>query len=150
MLFIAIVALAACGKDNLDIPNTPIQGKIDGAAWKYKEANGFRLTADDQYRVRFISANELVSDPCTLPSPGQTHVKAVFRPAIGSFSISPIAIDNNQVQVAFEISNAKSLIATSGFMEIFDINNRSVIGYLQAELDETNKVEGAFEVVLCD
>lgn len=145
-----ILTLINCG-DELDIPDNPLEGQIDGMEWSYGSANAYRLTTDGQFRARFLSKLEAVSDPCTRPSPGLTHVKAIFRPALGvSYSVAPQAIDQNQVQVAFEISASKTLIATSGFMEVYDINNSVLVGYLQAQLDDGNKVEGAFQMSLCD
>jgi len=147
---LSFIVLSGCGGDDIDIPDKDLEGTIDGKIWAYGSANAYRLTADGQYRARFLSDDEAVTDPCTLPSPGLTNVKAIFRPFIGSFTVSPQAIDNNQVQVAFQISPSESLIATNGFMEIFDINNTVVIGYLQAELDENNTVEGSFRMRICN
>lgn len=142
--------LSACGDDGIQLPDKDLTGTIDGEAWEYGSANGFVQTTDAQFLIKFLSSEELVSDPCALPSPGRSHVKAIFRPAIGSYTVSPQALSNNQVQVAFELSPGKSLIAGSGFMEIFDINNRIVFGYLQAIVDDENMVEGAFQIRLCN
>ncbi|MEM7297890.1 MAG: hypothetical protein AAF391_06450 [Bacteroidota bacterium] len=146
-----LVSLAiGCANDDIQLPDQELLGTIDGEDWEYDSANGFLQTTDFQYLARFLSDKETVSDPCALPRPGRMHVKAIFRPAIGSFTVTPQAISNNQVQVAFEISPAKTLIAGSGFMEIFDINNQIVFGYLQAIVDDENMVEGAFQVRLCN
>lgn len=145
-----ITLFTGCGGDQLDISNTPLAGSIDGNDWQSGSANAYRLGTNGQFRVRFLSDLEPVSDPCSLPSPGRTHVKAIFKPSIGSFSISPQAINDNQVQVAFEVSASKSLIVVSGYMEIFDINNATAVGFLSAEWDDNNKVEGAFRIRFCD
>ena len=149
ILMLSIVV--GCGNNDIQLPANELEGTIDGKDWVYKSANAFLLSTDFQYRVRFLSDKESVSDPCTLPSPGLSHVKAIFRPAIGvSYVVAPQAIDNNQVQVAFEISPSKSLIASSGFMEIYDINGQVIFGYLQAVLDDENIVEGSFQIRLCN
>jgi len=54
------------------------------------------------------------------------------------------------VRVAFELSPSASLKAVCGSMSIFDIQNNIVVGYLQAELDDKNKVEGVFRMSICD
>ena len=146
----SILLLSACGGNELDIPDQPLEGTINGEAWRYGSANAFRLSADGLFQARFLSDREPVIDPCTRPFPGLVHVKAIFRPSIGDFSVAPVAIDNNQVQAAFEISPSTSLIAVSGFMSIFDINNSAVVGYLQVILDDGNSVEGAFRMSICD
>ena len=144
------LGLSSCGGDQLDIPNQPLQGLIEGNLWESSLANAYRLPGGLQYRARFLSELEPVSDPCTLPAPGLAHVKAIFRPSIGDFSVAPFALDENQVQVAFEVSPSTSLTAVSGFMSIFDINNATIVGYLQAELDDGNSVEGSFRISVCD
>ena len=144
-----LLLLASCGND-LDIPDQMLQGKINGETWTYGAANAFRISANGQFEAKFLSNLENVNDPCALPSPGLTHVKAIFTPAIRDYTIFPQAIDPNQVQVAFQITPSNTLIATNGFMNIFDINNSFAIGYLQAELDDGNMVEGSFELQFCN
>ena len=148
MLLMLTLGLS-CGGD-LDIPDQPLQGQINGADWNSTLANAFPVTTNGQFIARFLSSREPVSDPCTLPVPGLAHVKATFRPAIGDYSVAPFAIDDNQVQVAFELSSATSILAVSGSMSIFDINNATAVGYLQAEIDENNSVEGVFTMRICN
>ena len=152
LILIAAVlsGIYGCGKDEIQLPDKELQGTIDGESWEYGSANAYLETANLQYQARFLSDEESVSDPCTLPRPGLRHVKAIFKPAVRSYTISPLAIDDNQVQVAFELSSSKTLIAGGGFMEVFDINNRVVFGYLQAILDDGNTVEGRFRIRLCN
>ncbi|WP_436514492.1 hypothetical protein [Ekhidna sp. To15] len=142
--------LVACGNDDIQLPEQELLGKIDGQEWDYQSANGYLISSDFQYRARFLSDEESVSDPCTLPSPTLKHVKAIFRPAEISYFVAPQAIDDNQVQVSFEVSPSKSLIASSGFMEIYAIDNLIAFGYLQAFLDDDHSVEGLFEIRLCN
>ncbi len=149
IMFCSILLITNCG-DDLDLPEQQLQGTIGGEAWTYGSANAFLLSANGQYQAKFLSVNENLSDPCSLPSPGLTHVKAIFTPAIRDYTIFPQVIEPNQVQVAFEITPSKTVIATNGFMNIFDINNSFAIGYLQAELDDGNKVQGSFELQFCN
>ncbi len=149
MIF-TLSSFTSCKSDDVQLPDKRLEGNINGEAWNYKSANGYLFSSDFQYRVRFLSDKETVTDPCSLPSPSLTHVSAIFRPIVGSFFIAPQAIDNNQAQVVFEISPSERLIAVSGFMEIFAIENQVVIGYLQAALDDDNTVVGSFEIRLCN
>ncbi|MEP1034099.1 hypothetical protein [Ekhidna sp.] len=141
---------SGCGNDDIQLPDQKLEGKIDGGEWNYQSANGYLFSSDFQYQVRFLSDEESVSDPCTLPAPTLKHVKAIFKPAERSFFVAPQVIDDNQVQVSFEVSSSRSLIASSGFMEIYAIDNLVVIGYLQAVLDDDHTVEGLFEIRLCN
>lgn len=147
---IGSLLLIACKSDDVQLPDNQLEGPINGKEWSYKSANGYLVSSDFKYRVRFLSSEETVNDPCSQPNPSLTHVKAIFKPSEGSFFVAPQAIDDNQVQVTFEISSSQSIIATSGFMEIYAIDNLVVVGYLQAVLDSENKVEGSFQVRLCN
>ncbi|WP_421763745.1 hypothetical protein [Ekhidna sp.] len=146
----AITLLSGCGSDEIQLPSQKLEGKINGTDWSYKSGNGYIETTDFEYRVRFLSSKEAVNDPCTLPNPSLSHVRANFKPAVRSYFVTPQAVDDNQVQVTFEISPSQKLIATSGFMEVYAIESQVVIGYLQAVLDDDNKVEGSFEIRLCN
>ena len=74
----------------------------------------------------------------------------IFRPFIGDYNVAPFALDNNQVQVAFEFPPSTSLTAVSGSMSIFDITAGIAVGFLRAELDDGNQVEGVFTMSFCD
>ncbi len=151
MYFVLIgVMFLGCGRDELELPEQELEGLINGKEWSYKSANGYLQSSDFKYRVRFLSSEESVSDPCTLPSPSLTHVRAIFKPAVGSFFVSSQAIDNNQVEVYFEISTSQNLKAQSGTMEIFAIEGQIIYGFLDAALDDENKVLGSFEIRLCN
>lgn len=139
--------------DTIELPENDLEGKIEGDDWSYGTANAFenKRTTDGQYEVSFIAREESPSNPCQLPSPGLAHVRAIFRPSIGSFTVSPQAISDNQVQVIFQVSNAKAITANSGFMEVFDIRGNTIIGYLQASDDVENTiVEGRVEIDICN
>lgn len=146
-VFLLPLCFMGCGSE-LDIPNQPLQGQINGESWTSELANAFQLPGG-QIRARFLSELEPVADPCTLPSPGLAHVKAIFRPSLGDYNVAPVALDDNQVQVAFELSPSVSLTAVSGSMSIFDINNGIAVGFLQAQLDDDNQVEGVFTMSFC-
>ncbi|MEO9482919.1 MAG: hypothetical protein ABJG47_05710 [Ekhidna sp.] len=142
--------MSSCVDNNIQLPDQTLEGKINGLDWNYSSANAYLVSSDFQYQARFLSDEEAVSDPCALPSPSLRNVRAIFRPATGPFFVAPQALDNNQVQVTFDISPSQRLVASSGFMEIYVIDNQVVIGFLQAVLDDDNTVEGTFEIRLCN
>jgi len=148
---VLLTIFQCCGTDDIQLPDDDLQGKIEGVDWMYSSANAFRLSTDGQYQIRFLSTEEPVSNPCSLPRPGRMHVKAIFTPGPGNFAVSPRALGNNQVQVTFEGTNSRSLIANSGFMEIFDFNGTTMYGYLHATEDAANTfVKGRFIIEFCD
>jgi len=148
---LSLLTFQNCGSDTIELPENDLEGKMEGTDWTYGTANGFRLSTSGQYEVNFISDEELTSSPCSLPSPGRSHVKAIFRPGFQSFTVSPVAINDDQIQVVFQVTNAKAITANSGFMEVFDISGGIISGYLQASEDVNSTfVEGRVEIELCN
>lgn len=146
-----LLGLVNCAEDETNLPSRTLQGAIDGdSTWVYGSANAYLFSSDQRYRARFLSDAETATDPCTVPSPTLRHVVATFRPQIGSYFVTPMAVENNQVQVNLAASAAESVVASSGFMEIYAIENLRIYGYLQAVLDEGNSVEGSFEIKICN
>ena len=141
------VGLIGCGQDEIQLPDQVLQGKIDGKDWEMKFANAYIFSSDLKYQIRFLSTVESGEDPCAIPSTANAHVSMVFRPQIGSFSI-PLPIFEESAR--FNVNLGNSVVATSGFLEIFDISNSRIFGYLQAHLDDDNSVEGSFEAVFCN
>ncbi len=147
---IMLVLIVGCTRDEIQLPKTLLSGQIAGIQWNYTVANGYLFSSNFQYSTRFLSDKEQVTDACTLPNPVLPHIHAVFRPSHGSFFVSPIILDDNQVQVSFEIDATHRLIATSGFMEIYSLENKVINGYLEAVLDQENIVKGIFVISLCN
>ena len=147
-----IALLSACGKDEIELPEEVLEGKINGEAWIYKSANAFLESADFRYRVTFLSTEETVSDPCALRSTAKRHITAFLRfPEYeGNYTVSPQLVNENEVVVTFNADISSAVVASSGFMSIFAIENRVVFGYLQAVLDDDNRVEGSFQIRLCN
>jgi len=147
-----ITLLVSCAKDEVELPDKELQGAINGQEWTYKSANAFLETADFRYKVTFLSTEESVSDPCALRSTAKRHITAFLRfPEYeGNYTIAPQLVNDNEVVVVFNANISGELVATSGFMSIFAIENRVVFGYLQAVLDDENTVEGSFQIRLCN
>lgn len=137
--------------DFSDLQGRTLKGTIAGdTTWVYGSANAYLFSSDQKYRVRFLSSEETASDPCTVPTPTLEHVTATFRPLVGSYFVTPIAVEDNQVQVTLSPSASENVVATSGFMEVYAIENLRIYGYLQAVLDSDNRVEGSFEIRICN
>lgn len=144
-------ALSGCGNDQFDLPDNPLEGKINGTEWNSDKANAYTFTTDFKYEVKFLSSEEPTgSDPCSTPSPSKPYLSAIFKPSEGSFSLSTVTLDPNQVVVKIHHSPSKEFIVTNGFMEIYFIENARMVGYIQAILDDESSVEGGFEVRMCN
>lgn len=142
--------LISCNADDVQLPTNRLAGIVNGEPWTYKSANAYLESTDFLYDIRFLSNEEVVNDPCALPIPTRTHVRALFRPREGSYFVNQQVVDDNDVVVFFETSPTESLRAISGFMEVYFIEGQLISGYLQAEENnENNTVEGAFEIRLC-
>ena len=139
--------LSGCGNDEIQIPNQRLVGMVAGEEWNYKSANAFLFSSDFKYEITFLSTNESAEDPCLVPSPANPHISMVISPVIGSYSLP---LPNIQESTQFHESVGIGVIATSGFLEIFDVNGGRIFGYMQAVLDDDNTVEGSFEAIICN
>lgn len=145
--FLGCLLLLNCGGDEIQLPDQQLQGKVDGEDWELKFSNAYLFSSDFKYQIKFLSMKEGGQDPCSIPSTTNPHVSMIMPLQRGSFSIP---LPNTNESARFNWSNGSSAIATSGFLEIFDISNSRVFGYLQAQLDNENTVEGSFEIVICN
>ena len=141
------VTLVNCGKNEIQLPEKQLGGKVNGEDWELKFGNAYIYSSDLKYQLRFLSKKEGAEDPCAVPSTSNPHVSMIMRLQRGSFSIPlPIVAESAR----FNFGDGSSAIATSGFLEIFDIDNSRIFGYLQAQLDDDNSIEGSFEVLICN
>lgn len=143
----ALLLMMGCGKDEIQIPNQPLKGMVAGESWELKFSNAYIFSSDLKYQIRFLSQEEVGNDPCAIATTGNRHVSMIFPLRIGSFSLP---LPDNQESARFHFGPGNSSIATSGFLEIFDIDNSRIIGFMQAQLDDQNMVEGTFEVQICN
>ncbi len=142
-----MVFLTYCGKDEINLPQQVITGKMAGKSWDLKFANAYLYSSDLKYRIQFLSTREFGDDACAVPSTGNPYLSIIIEPRAGSYSL-PLPI--NEQSCRFNLSPGNFLIATSGFLEIFDVTNSRIFGYIQAVLDDDNTVEGSFEAMICN
>ncbi|MEP5610942.1 MAG: hypothetical protein ABJP45_01770 [Cyclobacteriaceae bacterium] len=138
---------SSCGQNEIQLPEKTLQGIVDGEEWEMKFANAYIYSSDFKYQIKFLSTLEGAEDPCTVPSTSNAHISIIMQLRRGSFSIPLPIIDES---ARFIWSNGSSVIAASGFLEIFDIDNSRIFGYLQAQLDDENTIEGSFEAFICN
>ncbi len=147
LLLSFVLLLTNCGENDIQLPDQVLVGKVEGKDWELKFGNAFIFSSDLKYQIKFLSTQESAQDPCAVPNTGNNHISMIMPLQRGSFSI-PLPIVSESAR--FHYSDGSSAIATSGFLEIFDIDNLRIFGYLQAQLDDDNTVEGSFEVLICN
>jgi len=135
----------SCGDDQIDVPDVPLAGKIDGVDWEYKFGNG-TPTVDFKYKFLLLSTKELGDDPCTVVSTTNPHLEMILPLGTGSYSL-PLSGLNNSVK--FVHGDGVVLSAVAGFLEIVAIENGRLIGYIQADDGGGNEVLGTFIAELC-
>ena len=143
----AFALLIGCSQDEIQLPDQKLSGTVASEEWEIKFANAYLISSDLKYRIQFLSSKESGEDPCAIPSPGNPFVSMEIPLQRGSFSVP---FPNINESPRFHVTNSSALNATSGFLEIYDVVNSRITGYLQAILDENNSVEGYFEVIICN
>lgn len=146
-MLIALLLATSCGQNEIQLPDQVLSGKIGGEDWEYKFANGFLVSSDLKYRIQFLSTEELATDPCSVPSTGNRFISMEIPYQLISRSI-PFPIIEESPKFHITISN--EVIASSGFLEIFDISGPRILGYMEASVDDENVVSGSFEAIICD
>jgi hypothetical protein len=145
VLCLGLAALAGgCGSSggSTTISSQPLSGKIGGQPWTFitGETDSFQLTAN-QYSVDAYAEN---FTPCT----GDASLTADalflnFPMAVGSYAVTL------QLNQTFYIAaTSDNLIATSGEIEITDINATTITGRAKFAYDANNSVDGQFQATI--
>ena len=147
-LFLLVpLVFTACLNGEIDVNNEPAAGVINGEQWNLASANGYLVPFELKYEFKLLGVSEPGSGGCSAPFPTGPHLSFTVPPRAGSFSI-PLPILQESVRI--HENGSTSAFATSGFLEIYGVDNSRVTGYIQAVLDDENTVEGNFEVDLCN
>lgn len=138
--------LIACGDDQINVPDVPLEGKVAGVDWKYKFGGASLFSSDFKYKFLLLSTIEFGDDPCPIISSSKPHLQIVLPLNTGSYSL-PLPIFSENLK--FVMGDGQIRSATAGFIEIVAIDNGQLISYLKADFDEDNQVLGTFVVELC-
>ena len=146
--FLLHSVLISCKGDDIDVPDVPLGGNIGGADWEYKFGNAYLFSSELKYKFLFLSTLKPGEDPCPIISSSNPHLQMILPFSTGSYSIPLPQFDEN---VKFVLGDGTILSATSGFIEVIVINpdTQQLVGFLQADFDEDNSVQGRFIVELC-
>ena len=144
--------LALCGCDDqinkFDLEKDPLSGKIGGVEWEYS-ANGGRVDYSNfsNQATGKIFNDPNLTDPCLKILSNEAHLDVAFFTQRGNYTLG--LIDSGEIK--FVTPNGGAIYtATSGFIEIVEVNAFEIIGYISADFDEDNFVQGSFLVRICD
>ena len=117
--------------------------KIGGQPWTFMtgETDSFQLTAN-QYSVDAYGENVT---PCT----GSAFLTADalflnFPMAVGNYAVTP-----QLTQTFYIAATNDNLGATSGAIDITDINATTITGGAKFAFDANNSVDGQFQATIC-
>ncbi len=144
--FVFALLFVGCSNDNIQLEEDPITGMVAGEDWTFQYGNGY-INPNSIYTIQLLSLEETANDPCAVPSPGNPFISMAIPLRRGSFSVPFPNLDESP---RFHLSPGNSFIATSGFLEVYDIDNSRIFGYLQAQLDDENTIEGQFQAFICN
>ncbi len=144
--FLVILFLVSCGDgaNNLDLDKDPLRGVLEGDQWDYQTGAG-------QYNPNnFIVQGMLVAfdldDPCSLIATTQNYVEISVPASLGTFTLSATQNTN----VILHLQNGVRYTVGAGFIQVVRFNGNVLIGYLSADLDDENKVQGSFLLAICN
>lgn len=143
-----LIAFTGCDGDINDFdPNkSPITGVIDGEEWSYAGGNGQYNAFNDDVTGMFYP--QTVQDPCGVRATSNPHISIKFPAFRENYNIPTY---NNRAYVIFNTQDgAKRLTAASGFIEIVAINGTEAIGFVSANFDDDNYIEGTFALNICN
>ena len=145
-LLIPLILLGSCDSDTnkFDLDKDPLKGVIGGKSWAYAVGNA-------QYTSNTITGlilAEEVQEPCAVRLTSDAHL-SVKMPAIRGNHNLPFI--NNNGHVIFDLAGSSTrYTATSGFIEVVELNGSEVVGYISAEFDDNNHVQGSFLLQVCN
>jgi hypothetical protein len=146
---LSLVLLINCDETNNEITAENVaKGKVAGSDWEFGAASATSRLQFNDYKVTLMStAENVASDPCSVVIPGTPYVQLTIPPALGNYSVSA---DANGVKF-FDGSNATSFFtATSGFIQVVSFTSLDIEGFIQANFDDENTIEGYFLAQLCN
>lgn len=143
--FAGLLSLTSCkdGVDDFDLTKDPLDGKIEGADWAFTVGNANRSTSGNQMSCFLLGKD--ISDACAVRASFDPYIYLRFPPAKGTYNIG-----FNSVEVIFSYKNqTKQLNAYAGYIQIVYVSSTTIIGYLSADIDDDNVVEGSFSLNVC-
>ncbi len=138
------IGLSGCKDEQFDLDDDPLDGVIGGDPWVYTAGSVGQDLFTSNLNALLLAQE--TSDACAVVNTIRPHITMTFPPRRGNYTLS---VDN--VQVIFNLEGGSTkYTATAGFLEVVGINSTEVIGYLSADFDEKNNVQGSFFLRVCN
>ena len=148
LAIISLVTIGSCDDkvNQFDLDKDPLKGKIDGVEWEYTGGRVDYSNFSNQAVGKIF--NENLTDPCARVNTIFAHLDVAFPTERGNYNLPFI---NNTGFIKFVTPNGGPIYtATSGFLEIVEVNGFEIIGFISADFDEDNNVQGSFLVRICN
>lgn len=147
LAIISLVTIGSCDDkvNQFDLDKDPLKGKIDGVEWEYTGGRVDYSNFSNQAVGKIF--NENLTDPCTRVNTIFAHLDVALLTERETYTIGLI----NSGEVKFVTPNGGPVYtATSGFIQIVDVTAFEIIGFISANYDDDNYVEGTFGVEICN
>jgi len=149
VLFLLPLLLTSCDDTTNDITAENVaKGKVASTDWEFGGGKAQARLQFNDYQLTLMSTAENASrDPCAVVTPNNGYLTMTVPPALGNYSVSA---DANGVRF-FDGNNATTFFtATSGFIQVTAVTSFDIEGFLQANFDDDNTVEGYFLAAICN
>ena len=138
-----VLLLHGCQGDLTE--TTILQGMVGSKAFTYKYGKANQNWLIDGYIAELYGQDQEDEDPCLIYASSSSYISLEIPSTIGFYQIpSDLAITFQQPGIADE-----SYQATSGFLEVIDMNLGRMNVYLEANYNTENTVRGTFIIDLC-
>ena len=148
ILIFSLTLFSNCKEDELGT-NQILEGVIGGEEWVFKFAKANFNSIDNIYDVEFYSTLQTQDDPCTIISTANAYISVQLPNQLGTFTL-PFGIQSQTLRFNQKGTSNDNFSATSGFIEITVNSGGRIGGYIVAEFDGDNKVEGNFVMNRCN
>ncbi len=148
VLLAATGCLSSCKDDinGFDLEKDPLKGKIGGEEWQY--AAGSANVNNSSYYLEGLIVGESTQDPCAIRVSSKLHLSIKIPGRKGSYNLPFPA---NEGYVIFNLPNGtKKFTASGGFIEVVAVGSQQLIGYMSADFDDDNTVQGSFLLEFCN
>ncbi len=122
-------------------------GYVAGNEWAFEQGRASFGTSEIE--IILMDSSENISDPCGTLNPSTPYVKFTIPYATGTYFI-PFENDSKSVKFHEGAASAVTFSATSGYVQVTDINSFAVEGIIIANFDDDNDIAGAFFVNPCN
>ncbi|HEY4056233.1 MAG TPA: hypothetical protein VGM39_06470 [Kofleriaceae bacterium] len=146
MTVVALVGLAACGSDPVDVSSETMAGSINGEPFMFVagETNAFLSEGDDGF---FSDLYGAPYTSCGFSKPTGPHIIARVPMQPGDYTLS--FQQNMTFTYADDDGEIQNLIGTHGRLIVDEVTTTSVSGRLHGIYDDDNDVDGAFVLSIC-